>query len=125
MIFQLPYVAFPESPPVYNMTDYNHFRGYLHSEKLRWSYGAIRGRLTDQWQKEVTQKGTIDMVDNLSVAGFSGVYVNTDGYADFGRDITSNLSRILTTKPIVSDDGKLFFFDMSVYNSGKLNRSVN
>jgi phosphoglycerol transferase len=81
--------------------------------------------MTDGWQKDVTQEDTLDMVDEVSVAGFSGIYVNTDGYADLGGAITSNLSSILRTKPLVSDDGRLFFFDMSVYNSERLNRSAN
>jgi phosphoglycerol transferase len=42
MIFQLPYVPFPEYPPVYKMDDYSHFRAYLHSKDLRWSYGTIK-----------------------------------------------------------------------------------
>lgn len=35
MIFQLPYVPFPEYPPVNNMSDYAHFKGYLHSKSLK------------------------------------------------------------------------------------------
>jgi hypothetical protein len=116
MIFQLPYVAFPESAPVYNMTDYNHFRGYMNSNKLRWSYGAMRGRPTDAWQKNVANDSPQDMVRNLSNTGFAGIYVNTEGYADFGKNITSNLTSILNTNPIISDDGKLYFFDMTKYN---------
>jgi phosphoglycerol transferase len=51
MIFQLPFVPFPESPKVGKMFDYDHARGYLHSEGLRWSYGAMQGRDDEAWQK--------------------------------------------------------------------------
>ena len=44
LVFQLPYVPFPETPPVNRMFDYDELRGYLHSDDLRWSYGAVKGR---------------------------------------------------------------------------------
>ncbi len=36
-VFQLPIVPFPEHPPVNRMVDYDHLRGYLHSDSLGWS----------------------------------------------------------------------------------------
>ena len=50
MIFQLPVVAFPENPKVNRLNDYDLAKGYLHSTRLRWSYGAIKGRENDAWQ---------------------------------------------------------------------------
>ena len=43
-IFRFPYVPFPENPPVVGMTDYDHLRGYVHSDTLHWSYGGAKGR---------------------------------------------------------------------------------
>ena len=42
MVFQLPYLRFPENGPIFDMLDYSHARGYLHSRSLRWSYGALK-----------------------------------------------------------------------------------
>jgi phosphoglycerol transferase len=69
MVFQLPYVAFPESPPVNRMTDYDLFRGYLHSENIHWSYGAMKGRDGDEWQRYVTDKPVDEMLRELSIEG--------------------------------------------------------
>jgi phosphoglycerol transferase len=44
MIFQLPYVPYPENPPVHKMSDYSHFKGYLHSNDLRWGEKGIDGK---------------------------------------------------------------------------------
>src|SRR5262249_34758355 len=55
MIFQLPYTPFPEPRPVGKMDDYEFFRPYLHSQKLRWSYGAVKGRAADTWQLDIAQ----------------------------------------------------------------------
>ncbi|AGA26341.1 hypothetical protein Sinac_1988 [Singulisphaera acidiphila DSM 18658] len=50
MIFQLPPNSLPEFGRHFQMYDYSHFCGYLHSRRLRWSYGALRGRETEAWQ---------------------------------------------------------------------------
>ena len=86
LVFQLPYVPFPENPPVNQMVDYDHFRAYLHSKNIHWSYGAMKGREGDFWQKEITSKSLNDMVNNLSFAGFDGLYVDSYGYADKGSE---------------------------------------
>ncbi len=46
-IFELPYVAYPESPPVGAMFDYDMARGFIHTtDGLTWSYGAMKGQTT-------------------------------------------------------------------------------
>ena len=79
MIFQMPYVPFPESPPVNKMVDYEHFKAYLHSKPLRWSYGAIEEGENDLWQRAVTAKPAEEFVGEISRAGFTGIHTNRDG----------------------------------------------
>jgi phosphoglycerol transferase len=117
MIYQLPYVTFPEHPPVNQMNGYSHFRAYLHSKDLRWSYGAMNGRRGDAWNRAVANKPLVDMVGILSLAGFGGIYIDCYGYEDYAVNITSNLSKILDAKPIVSTNGRLCFLDMTKYNN--------
>ena len=116
MIFQLPYVPFPEHPPVIRMTDYEHFKAYLHSQSLRWSYGAMKGRDGDAWQRSVAEKNLVDMTNDLSLAGFQGIYVDGYGYQDGGIAVTKELSELLGVQPIVSRGGRKYFFDMREYN---------
>ena len=115
MIFQLPYVAFPENPPVYKMTDYSLFKGYLHSKRLRWSYGAMKGREGDLWQKEVAAKSPEEFIKAISLAGFSGVYLDCNGYPDMGSEMKRNLSDLLGIEPIISANKRLAFFNISEY----------
>lgn len=117
MIFQLPYISFPEYPPQNKMLDYDHFKGYLHSNSLRWSYGAMKGREADYWQKSVSCKPPEEMVETLSLAGFSGIYIDSYGYSDSGSELISNFSEILMTAPLKSENGRLYFFDMTLYNT--------
>lgn len=115
MIFQLPYVPFPENPQVNQMYDYSHLRAYLHSKDLRWSYGAMKGRPGDEWQKTVTSLPVKDMVKALSRAGFDGIYIDSYGFQDRGAELISNIREILGKNPLVSADQRLYFFDMTVY----------
>lgn len=116
MIFQLPYVPFPESPPVNKMIDYSHLKGYLHSEKLRWSYGAMKGRPIDAWQGMVAGMPVGDMLKTLSETGFKGIYIDSYGYQDGGAKLISDIMQVLGAEPLISDNKRLYFFDMTLYN---------
>jgi hypothetical protein len=116
MVFQLPYVRFPEAGDRLGMADYEHFKAYLHSKRLRWSYGSIRGRQGDRWEQNVTGLRTDEMIESLSLAGFSGIYVDRKAYADGGKNIEAELTNALRITPMVSRDNKLAFFDLSQFN---------
>jgi hypothetical protein len=114
-VFQLPYVPFPENPPVDRMEDYSELIGYVHSTSLRWSYGQLKG-LPSDWESVVVNEPLALMLAEVSAAGFKGIYVDTFGYADGGAALTSALSSELGVKPLVSEDGRLLFFNMTPYN---------
>jgi phosphoglycerol transferase len=116
MIFQLPYAALGAGPPA-GMGQYDHWRAYLHSKKIHWSYGVYINRAGDLWQREITSKPPDEMIAGLSFAGFDGIYLNSDGYADKGKKVISSISSILNETPLVSDNGRLYFFDTTQYNS--------
>lgn len=114
MIYQLPYIPFPETAWTPPMIDYDLFRAYAHSStKLRWSYGAMRGRYGDVWQKQMAAKPIGDMVEALTLAGFSGIYVDRFGYPDSGQSFENKLSDLLQVRPLVSANGRLAFYNLS------------
>lgn len=115
-IFQLPYVPFPESPPLHGMLDYDHLKAYLSSKTLRWSYGAIRGREGDEWQKSAAALPVPAFLETLAFTGFNGVYVDRHGYEDNGAAIERELSSSLGVAPITSNSGRFSFFPMLQYN---------
>ncbi|MFH5181205.1 hypothetical protein ACHHV8_00315 [Paenibacillus sp. TAB 01] len=115
MVFQLPYVAYPESPNVQGMADYSLSKGYLHSTNLLWSYGAMKGRYADLWQKTISKKSTPDMIKQLAYAGFQGIYIDRFGYPDKAKNIEDDFKKNLRSTPIVSEDGRLSYFSLSEY----------
>lgn len=121
-IFQLPYVPFPESPPLHDMLDYDHLKAYLQSKSLRWSYGAIRGREGDEWQRSVASLPVPAFLETLSFAGFNGVYVDRHGYEDKGAALESELATALGTTPVTSNSGRFAFFPMLQFNQQLLQK---
>jgi hypothetical protein len=91
MIFQLPVVAYPETPTIHKMTDYHEFRPYLHSSFLRYSYASDKGRPREQWQTEVEHFAPLGMVKALEGYGFSAILIARNGYADGGASLLGEL----------------------------------
>jgi phosphoglycerol transferase len=99
-ILELPYVPFPSSPPVGRMVDYDHVRPYLHSDDLRWSYGAMKGRPED------VGDDLDDHVREAASFGYDAVMVDRFGYTDNGAAVEAELRAIAKGAPIESSDGR-------------------
>jgi phosphoglycerol transferase len=110
MVFQLPFVSFPEAPRAGRMFDYDHARGYLLTHGLRWSYGAMKSRQDEAWQRLLTSKPAPEMVESVALAGFQGIYLNRNGYND--AKVEGEITTMLGPPQFTSDDGKLIFYDL-------------
>jgi hypothetical protein len=115
MVYQLPYFPFPESGPLNKMTDYDHMKGYLHSTSLRWSYGAVKGRPEAEWHGELLSKPPGLFLPALVAVGFDGVYIDRFGYVDAADQLLAQLEATLGSGPLLSEDGRLAFFDLRSY----------
>jgi phosphoglycerol transferase len=102
-VLELPYVAFPSSPPVQRMVDYDHVRPYLHSDDLRWSYGAMKGRDEDLGDD-------VETIAEARAAGYAGVMIDRYGYADNGAAAEAAARAAGAGEPIQSHDGRRVFF---------------
>ena len=114
LVFQLPYMGFPENGPEGQLQDYSLFGGYVLSNGLRWSYGAMRDSPGDQWQQAVARLPLEAGVRQLALAGFSGIHVERAGYADFGAALTAGLRDLLG--PPVATQSERVFFSLLDYN---------
>jgi phosphoglycerol transferase len=115
MVFQLPYLAFPEVNPPGKMLDYDPLRGVLYSRTLRWSYGAWRKSPADQWQAHVSSLPLDKMVRTLSLVGFQGIYLDRFGYEDGGKELEAGMKNLIDTAPLVSSDDRFLFFNLRAY----------
>lgn len=111
MIYQLPYHVYPESGPENDMWDYHLYIGYVHSDTLRWSYGSVKGREEDAWNKNVASLPADEMVAYLKEQGFSGIYIDRRAYLEEDlSDLEFSLQTLLNIEPMVSENGNLSFF---------------
>jgi phosphoglycerol transferase len=111
MIFQFPYVPFLGAVPANTaMVEYDELKGYLHSNTLRWSGGAMIGRDTDMWIRQTAAKPVDEMAVSLARAGFAGLYIDRFGYPDRGALLEAQLKLALREDPIVSSNGRRSFF---------------
>lgn len=122
MVFQLPVVPFPESPPVNAMGSYDHARGYVFGTgKLKWSFGGVRGREAD-WQPAWMAEPLPRALDGLAAAGFAALYVDDNGYVDQGATINSQLFKELGPPIQTSNNARMHWYDLQPRRAALLAR---
>jgi len=117
MVFQLPVMEFPESP-IPGVPPYDHFRPYLYSKNLRYSFGSMKGREREKWQPALQglmfQGATLNQeaqriqfnsenfaraVDELKKLGFAAIYINRNGFPDRAKGLEEALLELGYSKP--------------------------
>ncbi len=111
MVYQLPYVYFPEAGQVHDQGPYDAVRGYLHGPELRWSYGDTRLR-HPEWQLYYRDRPIDEQLDAYAAVGFDGLWLGAAGYPDRGTEAAATISTQLGQQPQVSADGSLLFWDL-------------
>jgi phosphoglycerol transferase len=91
MVFQLPVVGFPEAPAPNQLGEYDHFRPYLATQHLEFSYGAAKQRSRSRWQRELAALPVEELVHHLERHGFAALYLNRKGFADRGETLLRQL----------------------------------
>jgi hypothetical protein len=94
MVFQLPVISFPEAPPQYQLGDSEHFRPFVATETLRFSYGSLKGRSRGQWQRDLARLTTTEQIQALESYGFAAIYLNRRGFADRGEALLAELAAL-------------------------------
>lgn len=112
MVYQLPYMDYPEAGFVNDIGDYELFAGYLFTDSLKWSYGGVKGRNVTAKNLNIDNGMSFDFLMGLKKAGFSAVYIDTDGYIDQGQEILCFYNS-LGIEPIVSSDDKMYVYNIS------------
>jgi phosphoglycerol transferase len=121
MVFQLPVM---EGVPVPGVATSDHFRPYLYSRRLHYSYGAGGEALA--WQKAVQrtlfqgaeidrqqevirlqEPNAAEAVEELKAKGFAAIYVNRNGYPDGGKGLRETMAKLGYADVIESPAGDL------------------
>ena len=106
MVFQIPIMEFPESPAP-GLSPYDHLRPYLFSNRLRYSFGSMKGREDTQWQRDLTNLSLADAVAKLRGMGFRAILINRNGFPDKAKGFLQSLSTLGHSQVIESPAGDL------------------
>lgn len=116
-IYEMPYMFYPEAGNINDMKDYDQLMGVLHSDSLKWSYGAFRGRESDLWYQQLQEYDLETQIKMLASQDFAGVCVFKSGMGDDFSDVMTGLKDILGVEPIISTDGNMYYFTFREYYS--------
>lgn len=117
LVLQLPYFPFPESPPLYQLGDYDLMRLYLHANTLHFSYAAMKGGAADRWQQEVAALPINEQLAHFVEQGFAGIALDRAGYEDGGAELERHLQALLRHQPLVSRDERLAYYALPTADS--------
>lgn len=112
MIYQLPYMDYPEVGAINNLRQYELFAGYLFTDDLKWSYGGMKGRNVAAKNLNVDNGMSYTFLTGIKNAGFDAVYIDVTGYEDGGAEILSFYD-MLGIEPMISEDGRIYIYDIS------------
>ncbi len=116
MIYCLPYHHFPEGGSDHNMGNSELYVPYLFTDTMKWSFGSLYGTIGDRWDYRISQLSTEYMLEQLSICGFDGVYVNGNAYDTEKLNLLLvELRENLDVEPIW-DNGVNYVFSMNKYN---------
>ncbi|WIH87387.1 hypothetical protein [Brachyspira pilosicoli] len=111
--------------PVNGITHYEELTGYLFSYKLKWSAKGDYGREENKWYDEVSKLDPLDFLNEISYAGFNGLYIDKRLFED--QDYINNFQReveaILNIKPIIHDNDNIFFYSLVDFKNNSLDKN--
>ncbi len=120
-VFNLPYLAFPETSPRVQMGAYDGAAGYLYEPSLKWSFGFMRGRQPD-YPLALEAQPTAQWMTAIAAIGFTGILIDRNGYTDEERAQQESQISLLAGEPTVSADGHYSFYDLRNYAAAALDQ---
>jgi phosphoglycerol transferase len=109
-VFQLPYGEFPEGLWTKKYADIDLMRPYLHTQRVGWSYGSLRGHSGARWARATAALPSRRMVEALAEAGASGIYIDRRAFKDRAAALERKLRWLLGPPAFVHASGQQVFF---------------
>lgn len=122
MIFMLPYDDWP-TPTIPG--SYGQFIGYIETDDLHWSYGAMQGREEALWQNNVASCELPKMIEKLKYAGYDGIYLDKDLFTikygdEAAEEEVKEITELTGVEPLVSKDTNKYFWKIDKDNNSNI-----
>lgn len=124
-IYQLPTVGMYTFFQNSKSNPYKHLIGYIFSKKLKWSYGSETTRKENNWYNEVNTMNAKDLLNEISYAGFDGLYIDREVYGNdkYINSLIIDIKNIIKKDPIISDERNIVFFDIRDFKKNQLDKN--
>ena len=92
-VLELPYLGYPELPPIVGLGSYDPMWPALTNSEKSWSFGAMRGTLANAWQVALGNEIDATAVRELEAGGFCAIHVDRRGFSPADADkVTAELA---------------------------------
>jgi hypothetical protein len=112
MVLQLPFRAYMNESDVGGMKRYDHFKPYLVSHALRFSYPAFSNEQV-RWQQAAARLPLRDLMPQLASEGFAGVLIDRQGYEDRGAEVSAALIEMVGQDRIIAQSDRYLALNIS------------
>jgi len=112
MVFQLPFVrTYMNEGTTSRMGPYDHFKPYLVSHHLRWSYPALSNRQV-AWQESAAALSPQQLAYQLLSEGFAAIVIDRFAYDDDAAAITAEIRDEIGAQAVIADSGRYVGLDI-------------
>ncbi len=117
-IYQLPYVPFPEYPPIFQMDPYFQLElGFL-SKTLKTNVGNVKGTEADIFYRALSKQTLEKQIRMVSDLGFRGIYLDLRAFEDRGAGLEAEFTASsLIQNSFKREDGNVLFLVLNKTNS--------
>ncbi len=112
MLFQVPFRPYPEAGTLHDSGDQDPIKLALHTTKLRWSLGGIKGRTEADWSGTLLQRPPDQVVEVITRMGFSGIVVDRWATDDRGAALEASYAPICGPPSFISPDSRWAFLSL-------------
>lgn len=113
LVFDLPYIAFPEGAPVNGVFYTEQLKAYLHTMGLRFSAGGIKGRASSDWPEVQAAKDPAEMSAGLAAVGFDAILVDHRALGSAAAEVDAGLAAVLGAPTVTSADGRWSLYPLA------------
>jgi phosphoglycerol transferase len=110
-VLQLPFRLYMDEWANPRMPPFEHFKLYLVSGKLRWSYPAFSNQQLE-WQVAAAAVPYAQLPSRLAREGFAAIVIARAGYDDNGAAIAAEIGSVLSAADIIAETDRYIAFDI-------------
>ena len=118
MVLQLPFRTYLNEPAVGRFQPYDHFKPYIVSQTLRWSYPAMSNQQM-HWQEAAAVLEPDQLALAVAAEGFGAILIDRFGYEDQGVATADALSRLLGSDAVLAESNRYVAFDIRPLGRGR------